>query len=140
MISVNGFTPEDAVERWLQVLRDPKSKKAYRKLEDAEDNNKRCIIGHLCHAVRLFRQQKEDRVFYGSDFQHAGTPVELVDLFYNEDTEFHDFEVPIQVGRRKIQVLEVLNDNTNLQLPELADIIEHQWKNRNLWPEAERDE
>ena len=44
---------QSEVIKWLEVLADPQSKKEKQHLENYKDSNKRCCLGHLCHALNL---------------------------------------------------------------------------------------
>ena len=124
-------------KKWLAQLRDPKSKKAIGKLEDLKNHNKRCCLGHACHALGVTRDidTYTDRVSYD---ERWGKLPESACRKLNID----------RIGRLKNEILApnrdsnnsyygnltMLNDETKLTPQEIADVIEEQFERDNFIP------
>ena len=145
MNKLNGYTAEQAVRATLRVLRDPKSDKMKERLEDPNDPDRRCCLGHLCHAVGLPRiLLHEGLVVYGHSHKSGNIdgvllPADLRELLRDEEGIGH-FAKPIGINNSFFcSTLTDVNDFTELSSLEIADVIEREWESGNLWPNAPRD-
>ena len=68
---------EEYRAKWLAQLRDPKSKYWMAELESIDDPNKRCCLGHACHALGAIKNvdyENEVRYTFGDDWDVAYLP------------------------------------------------------------------
>ena len=137
----NKYTQEQIDEfraQWLAQLRSSEAKKHVRWLEDAEDSDKRCCLGHACHALGIDRHINviNQMVAYGDNaFSLMNTKVlpseAQAKLNINESGEFVH---TIRLNGKGIlfQSLSHLNDRSGLEPHEIADIIEENFKSNNF--------
>ena len=134
---------------WLAQLRDPEAGKALGMLEDPNDPNQRCCLGHACHALGADRKLYDGKVWYGKDLKSpSALPSGVMDALamWGRDGDFRASvsmaDVRRIVGRPArldegidddekewIQSLSALNDGTDLTPAEIADVIEANWEN-----------
>ena len=118
---------------WLKQLRNPESTKAYRRLENWESPNERCCLGHACHALGIERVVRQDwsemqagyicSVSYDEERSVLSNRVaEMLDI-----TRMGQFRNSYRQDEDAVQVftcLTDLNDQTDLEPHQIADIIE----------------
>ena len=124
------------VAEWLSILRDPESKKLRNKLQSSTIETKRCCLGHLCYIVGAKVIEPDSKTsyliyHYKKDWSSATLPI---DLYMELDiTPIVHFIEPITYKEHtNITSLGKLNDKTAITLPEIADIIEENIKNKNF--------
>ena len=126
--------------QWLAQLRSPEAKKTTGKLEDPDAPEKRCCLGHACHALGAKRTverreayEHRDTVFYGEKYGEASwLPLEVRQKL-NISLK-GSFRVPVPVDGITVNALSIVNDYTKLLPSEIADIIEAQFKADNFLP------
>lgn len=132
------MTQDEARAQWLTVLRDPKSKRNTGLLEDYDDQNKRCCLGHACHALgieRAFRPSKLVCYGRGMESSLATLPWEAQQLL--GITYDGRLRRGVMVQDFFYSNLATLNDDTKIEPAEMADIIEEQFAQDNfLEPDA----
>ena len=133
---------DDYRAQWLAQLRSPEAKQARGKLEDPDDPNKRCCLGHACHILGLERTVKKpewrasDCVFYGKNCGEASWLPREACKKLNVSLK-GSFKVPVAVDGITVNSLSIINDYTKLSLSEIADVIEEQFKADNFLQSAE---
>ena len=115
------ITPQQAIDKFLKVLRDPESKKYKFLLINPSNSNERCALGHLYHALGV---------------NNDANGWSVVNLLLGDGQGC--FTRDIKYKGEFFKTLSCLNDGTDIQLFELADIVEREWKSGNLFPFAER--
>ena len=120
--------------KWFGVLRDPESKKITNKLEDPEDTNARCCLGHACHALGIEREVEFDPRKESHSVCYDSSSIVLPDTvaYMLNITNVGDFKKTIYVKSIPVSNLTQANDDTNLTPAEIADLIEDQIKNDNF--------
>jgi len=95
MDEVVGRATEADWEAWMEVLRDPESRKARKILEEEKANSPRCCLGHLCAIspeVERVRRESVREEDYGEPLW-----VSLADYLYrdvNDAKDVKDKELP----------------------------------------------
>ena len=134
------------LQNWLKVMRDPKSGKALKKLENPENRHDRCCLGHLCHAMQAKSKVANfgsmhssdggrDCVFYDFNdhrWTHDVLPNELAKEL--DITFTGSFNTPIDIDGCEVSSMASLNDDTDLTPAEIANVIESQFKAGNVTP------
>ena len=148
---------DEAFRLWLEVLRDPKSEKEKGRLENPDNPNARCCLGHACHALGAERRvvqhptsampaSHDVRVEYGGAGEHGeggqysvlpADVARVLKLTYEGSFKWDalpaDDALRYTVGAPfGLDSLASLNDKTNISPAELADVIEALWKNRGF--------
>ena len=123
--------------KWLTQLRDPESKLLIGELESIDDPNKRCCLGHACHALEAERTLDftGQEVYYscGNDRDMAYLPLGIAEKL--NITNNGKLRKPYQFTPRGFEYedLAYLNDSGLVDSPAImADIIEEQFKNDNF--------
>ena len=69
--------------KWLAQLRDPESKMWIGELENIDDRNKRCCLGHACHALQAARiedfESNEVKYIFEHDWQTSYLPLGIAE-------------------------------------------------------------
>ena len=124
---------QDALDKWLKVLRDPASKKAKGELESLGLPEYRCCLGHLCYALEVPSRRVDNNLEYGEDRDTSYTQLpEYIarQVGITQDGDFiRDVEYD-EVGT--FGCLADLNDQTDITPQEIADIIEREAKAGNF--------
>ena len=119
---------------WLAQLRDPESKLWTGELESIEDSNKRCCLGHACHALGAKKNvdyENEVRYTFGDDWDVAYLPNGIAEKL--NITVNGEFREPFRIEDYEACDLSYLNDSGLIDTPaQMADIIEEQFKNDNF--------
>ena len=127
--------------KWLAQLRSPEAKKTCSKLEDPEKPNHRCCLGHACYVLGLTRTVEEiqddifnyDAVYYDNGYSYLPiSACEMLDI--NPDGDFKEVINVTMNQKQFCKNLAELNDDTELQPAEIADIIEENFKANNFTP------
>ena len=132
--------------KWLDYLREPGRKKYTRRLENPENPEERCCLGHGCHALkdsahvtRMVRKSTiaidETAVFY--DGYETSLPHALVGLLGITPTGA--FCNALDIDGESPACLAEVNDYTNFTMAEIATLIEEMFAegailNANLKP------
>ena len=121
--------------QWLAQLRDPKSEFWMGELESIESPNKRCCLGHACHALEAQREEdwngQEIIYRFGNDWDVSYLPLGIAEKL--NITTHGQFREPVTVDHYEADNLGALNDSGLLDTPaQIADIIEEQFKNDNF--------
>ena len=121
---------------WLTQLRNPEAKQWTGELESLDEPEKRCCLGHACHALQAERTVSKsfELVYYGSgrDQQSSTLPysvAEKLNITHNGNMingYVHGLDVYYELTK--------LNDSGVFSLSEIADIIEHGFKKNNFHP------
>ena len=121
-------------QKWFKVLRDPESKKITNQLEDPEDPNARCCLGHACHALGIEREIELDPKKELYNVYYHGSNIVLPDIVSQmlNISNAGDFKKTIYVKNTPVSNLTQLNDTTSLTPSEIANVIEDQIENNNL--------
>ena len=114
------ITRTEAFDLWLKQLRHPDSLKHKGKLENPENRNERCCLGHLCHALGVESDTDNGYVRY---LESVGTLPDAVASTLNI-TNVGDVRPSIQYGDGMYHSLGLLNDNTDIDSAGIADVIE----------------
>ena len=128
-------------QKWLETLRDPKSKKKVGILEDHCNENARCCLGHACHALGAKKYtaehlgddgEVEPVITYGGEWTILPEAI-AEKLCITCNGEFKD---PIRIEGFKggFDNLTDVNDDTKLTSVEIADVIEEQFALKNFLP------
>ena len=131
------------LRNWLRVMRDPKSGKTKHKLENLENRNNRCCLGHLCYSMNGNSKvtsygcdiEGKDTVFYDFNdevWEHDVLPNELAKEL--DMTPTGSFTMAIDIGVISVRSMASLNDDTELTPAEIADVIEAQFRAGNVTP------
>ena len=134
MMTKYQYTQEQIDEnrrKWLAVLRDPQSKKKVNKLEDLDNSNVRCCLGHACHALGIERKV----VYFPNGFVAYGNKTETLPFSACNMLNMEPngkFKKEVLVEDEPYWSLARINDNTDLTPQEMADVIEDQFENDNL--------
>ena len=128
--------------KWLAQLRSPKAKKTTLKLEDFKKPNKRCCLGHACHALGIKREVLESNYSLGNSIVHyENEPTYLPEEAYEklDITSEGRFVTPVELDHIHkyykgdvYKNLARINDHTALTPAEIADVIEEQFKANNF--------
>ena len=149
---MNELTKEQAWDAWISYMRSDEACRYEGSLESYFYPNKRCCLGHACHALcaerTLIGYHEVDGltdvmydVIYGENRSNStDLPREVAKLL--DITPNGLFREPIEIpgyyeddGETvKFRHLIALNDTTLLMPDKLADIIEEQHKKDNFWP------
>ena len=113
-------TRTEAFDLWLKQLRHPDSLKHKGKLENPENRNERCCLGHLCHALGIESNVRDDAVRY---INSVGTLPDTVASAL-DITIVGDVRGGIRYGDGVYHSLGSLNDNTDIDPAGIADVIE----------------
>ena len=122
---------QEAVAAWLEQLRAPEPLKTTGQLEDIVNSNRRCCLGHACHALEMERGTGI-KGSYGTEVSFL--PKELCTLLgINKVGEFKN---PIQLEDRGncnvYSSLVSVNDKSTLRPAQIADVIESEFLNDNF--------
>ena len=125
--------------QWLAQLRSPKAKKAKGKLEDPENPDQRCCLGHACHIFGLQRAIRRTEYGAVSCVFYGGGDGEASWLPYEARQKLNislkgSFKADVEVDGITVNALSVVNDYTRLSLPQIADLIEEQFEADNFLP------
>ena len=124
----------EARQKWLAVLRDPNSKKAYRVLEDYNEPSKRCCLGHACYALSANRTTLKTKQLVGYEGQFGYLPAVMgTQLNITADGAFKR-AINCEPYPQTFMSLADINDGTHLEPAEIADIIEEQFEEANFMP------
>ena len=131
---------DEARQKWLAQLRSPDAKKQIGMLENISIPNKRCCLGHACHALGSPRAIDKNKVLYGKKKTYGTLPRELAVLLgitiagHFEKTIFLDIKPTIQDVKRPVSFdsLTEINDETDLTPSQISDVIEEQFKADNF--------
>ena len=123
------------VAEWLKILRNPESKKEKSKLQNFVDKERRCCLGHLCHAVGAIVTKsaiESERYIYHYKDTYSSTflPLALAELL-DVSTSVH-FKKRVKYEHYMFGNLSSINDESGATLSEIADIIEKNIKSRNI--------
>ena len=119
---------------WLTQLRNPKAKQWTGELESLVKPEKRCCLGHACHALQAERSETDHWVYYGSgrDMESSTLPYSVCEkLNITNDGEMINCYVH---GNDVYGCLPALNDSGVFSLSEIANIIEEGFKKNNFYP------
>ena len=130
---------QDALDKWLKVLRSPLSQRTKGKLEDGTYSEARCCLGHLCHALDVPRHQIDGEgglVEYGDADDGDASWAELPEYVAKEAGITSDGTFKYRVCYKGTHYISLsdLNDSTKITPQEIADVIEEQAKEDNLEP------
>ena len=120
---------------WLAQLRDPESECWIGELENIDDPNKRCCLGHACHALQAQREEdwesKEIIYRFGGDYDVSYLPRGIAEKL---NISIHGkFRKSVIFRTVKAPDISCLNDSGLISSPaKIADIIEEQFKNDNF--------
>ena len=117
---------------WLTQLRSPEAKQWTGELESLNWPEKRCCLGHACHALQAERSYTDCYVYYGSDndVESSTLPYSVAEkLNITNDGEMINCYVH---GNDVYGELTKLNDSGVFSLSEIADIIEEGFKKNNF--------
>lgn len=133
---------------WIQYLRKPHIKKHKGFLESRHTRSKRCCLGHACFVLGLKRDTDFDGdVAYWNDNPGSYHPIQRYNnssftklpprasaqLNIDVNGTFHKpIKLNVHPYDMEYTCLSSVNDNTNLTLPQIADIIEEQLKAGNI--------
>lgn len=131
-------------QKMIDQLKDPKSEKTEGLLEDPNNNNARCCLGHGCHALNIERFVDSNGICYGQENDSAVAPPQLINkvgLFFNlgvfqsrKITTFKSVKFDSLVGA---------NDGSNLTPQDIGEYLESvieggedtPWKPLSEYPE-----
>ena len=127
------------LQGWLGVMRDPQSGRCKDRLQDVADSNSRCCLGHLGYSmgatieIRL-NEYRVKAVHYsygdGIDSNVSVLPSALAKEL--DITRIGDFIKDIKIGDTSFACMAEVNDKTDLTIAEIADVIEAQYKAKNV--------
>ena len=117
-------------QKWLAVLRDPKSKKALGVLESSKDPNARCCLGHACHALGLKRTEPSESRHVHYDSKSQWLPISARRAL--KINPVGRFGKNVIINGKELSNLCQVNDWTSLTPQEIADVIEDQFDNNNF--------
>ena len=126
---------QDALDKWLKVLRSPLSQRTKGKLENGVYSEARCCLGHLCHALDVPRYQIDGEsglVEYGEDGDASWSQLPEYVARQVGITQNGDFFRRIEYKGDIYYCLADLNDKTEVTPQEIADVIEREAKANNL--------
>ena len=125
-------------ERWIAYLREPGRKKTKGRLIDKDDFEARCCIGHACVILEIPYETKSiglgpaERNEYEFAGQQYYAPTVLIEkLGLNDRSGIFDFDNPlfgswcekVNLGTSDASLANI-NDHTNIQPGQIADLIE----------------
>ena len=131
------MTPEEARKTWFAFLREPGRKKHTGELESVLDNERRCCLGHACHVLGANRTEicRDSSIYYGNqsgilpdsiaemlDMDAEGCLYSSIDLDGDEEAD------------GGIDTITALNDDTDLNPAQIADVLEKQFERGNVVP------
>ena len=120
--------------KWLAQLRSPEAKQWTGELESRDEPNKRCCLGHACHALKAERSYTDDIVYYGwgQDMDSSTLPYSVAKKLNinNSGAMINSYVHGLDV----YSGLTIINDSGVFSLSEIADIIEEGFKKNNFYP------
>ena len=114
-------------------MRDPRFGKMQQQLEDPDNSNDRCCLGHLCHAMNVPSELDNDgdpEYIFDGDSHSAYLPSGLAKAL--DMTTQGDFMRGIIVDGVVVMHMSGLNDDTDLTPAQIADVIEEQFEAGNI--------
>lgn len=123
-------------QKWIDFLREEGRQKARNVLEDVQNPEARCCLGHAC---KVFENSVERTLVLGDN----DTPVAVkydktqhvlpskLQRKLNIDA-YGKLRKPIKIENGRYVDLVSINDSTNLSPAQIADVIEEQFKQRNF--------
>ena len=120
----------------MEVLRDPLSEKTKHRLESYDIPNRRCCLGHACHALipderRAFALMRSTgRVLYNNE--HTRLPTKVAEML--DVNTICEFKEPLLIDNGPLWSGADLNDCTDLAPKEIADILWRERKKGNIQP------
>ena len=121
---------QEAIAAWLEQLRAPESLKAKGHLEDILNPNRRCCLGHACHALEMERGS-EIPGSYGTEVSFL--PKEICKLL--GISRMGEFRKPLHFQESGlVDSLAELNDCTSLGPNHIAEVIEEEFSKDNFRP------
>ena len=129
--------------QWLAQLRSPEAKQTRGKLEDPNNPDHRCCLGHACHVfgarrvVKVVEWKSRECVFYGDTYEeNSWLPLEVRQKL-NISLK-GSFKTDVEADGITVNSLSIINDYTKLSLSEIADLIEEQFAADNFLPNNDR--
>jgi hypothetical protein len=111
--------------KWIEYLKRPETKKFTENLENPEDPEARCCLGHACHvlAPETRNLDNDGDVLYGDDV--AFLPDSLVEQLgmWTYEGGANDRDIFADLGYRAC-CLSVLNDNTDISPQEIGEYLQ----------------
>lgn len=119
--------------KFVNGLKEPHREKLRGELEDVEENNKRCCLGHGCDIFGITRlvysrTNSREKVYYGKEQNESVAPKELIDLLGLHNprggTNPNKLENDVIDIINGYTSLTVLNDTSTLSIQDIANLIE----------------
>lgn len=124
---------KQARQKWTNFLREEGRQKTKERLEDYDNPEARCCLGHAAHVLGATREtdDKLEHVYY--DGCSGDLSARLCKTLNITDTgAFHRRITIAGYGNHRFSSIATVNDLTDLKPAELADIIDQQFEKRNF--------
>ena len=120
--------------KWLAQLRSPEAQQWTGELESLREPDRRCCLGHACHALGAERSYTDLTVYYGK-----GRDMDSSTLPYSVAKKLNITNSGAMInsyvhGNDVYSGLTIINDCGVFSLSEIADIIEEGFKTNNFYP------
>lgn len=137
------MTREEFFEKWIAFLKTNPRKCRFR-LEDADERDRRCCLGHACFLSGISREVRNDLVFY--EDKSSSLPLSLADILKIDICGAFNQKgialVRIYLRENFIKIYEPLdsndlmslNDFTNMTHAQIGEVIEMLYKNDGFLP------
>ena len=153
-MSIQPDTARDR-RRWLAFLREDGRQKTNDLLESYDNPEARTCLGHACKALGATREEQPDSYVSGGgdtiivtyDGAYAALPRTIADrldldlngafveaVAIDEARVTENYFSANEEGQALIPSLAEINDSTDMNLWEIAEVIEEQWRFGNIQP------
>ena len=129
-MNLTSLVRDFAFAKWVGVLKDPESGKATEQLFSAERTNFACCLGHACRALDPDCISLDGDYGYVADGAGQVLPLHLADLL--GISQKGDFREPVPYDGTFFLSLAELNDFSDIQPADIADVIVSQYKLGNF--------